>query len=80
MDLKALKTKIIKPVFKDFKYGEYKIISFFAKKARGMMARFIIKNRLKNPEQLRKFNFGGYQYKHEESTNLSPVFLRDNVN
>ena len=80
VDLKALKTKIIKPVFKDFKNGEYKIISFFAKKARGMMARFIIKNRLKNPEQLEKFNFVGYQYSHEESTNLSPVFLRDNVN
>ena len=59
---------------------EYKIISFFAKKARGMMARFIIKNRLKNPDQLEKFIFGGYQYSHEESTNLSPVFLRDNVN
>ena len=67
-------------VFKDFIKGEYKIISFFAKKARGMMARFIIKNRLMNPEQLAEFNFGGYQYSHEESTDLSPVFLRDNVN
>ena len=47
---------------------------------RGMMARFIIKNRLMNPEQLEEFNFGGYQYSHEESTDLSPVFLRDNVN
>ena len=74
------KTKIIKPVFKDFKNGDYKIISFFAKKARGMMARFIIKNRLMKPQQLAEFNFGGYQYSHEESTDLSPVFLRDNVN
>ena len=65
VDLKALKTKII---------------SFFAKKARGMMARFIIKNKLMNPQQLAEFNFGGYQYSHEESTDLSPVFLRDNVN
>ena len=76
----GIKTKIIKPVFKDFKNGDYKIISFFAKKARGMMARFIIKNRFMNPEQLEEFNFGGYQYSHEESTDLSPVFLRDNVN
>jgi len=80
VDLKALKTKIIKPVFKDFKNGDYKIISFFAKKARGMMARFIIKNKLMNPQQLEEFNFGGYQYSHEESTDLSPVFLRNNVN
>ena len=65
VDLKALKTKII---------------SFFAKKARGMMAHFIIKNKLVNPQQLAEVNFGGYQYSHEESTDLSPVFLRDNVN
>ena len=80
VDLKALKTKIIKPVFKDIKNGDYKIISFFAKKARGMMASLIINNRLMNPGQLKKFNFGGYQYSHEESTDLSPVFLRDSAN
>ena len=45
-----------------------------------MMARFIIINKLMNPEQLEEFNFGGYQYSREESSDLSPVFLRDNVN
>ena len=67
---------VINPVFKDYKNGNYKIISFFAKKARGTMARFIIQNRIKKPEDLMSFDLDGYRYSKKESKENSPVFLR----
>ena len=67
---------IYSPVFKDFKNGKYKIISFFAKKARGSMARFVIQNKIKNPADLNKFNLDGYKYSKKDSSEYSPVFLR----
>ena len=66
----------INPVFKDFKNGEYKIISFFAKKARGTMARFIIQNKIKKADELQNFNLDGYRFSKKESKENSPVFLR----
>ena len=67
---------VINPVFKDYKNGNYKIISFFAKKARGTMARFIIQNKIKKPEDLMSFDLDGYRYSKKESKENSPVFLR----
>ncbi|MEE3234471.1 MAG: peroxide stress protein YaaA [Candidatus Latescibacterota bacterium] len=67
---------VVTPVFKDFKNGAYKIISFFAKKARGTMARYIIENQLKKVSQLEGFSVSGYRYSRKESEPLKPVFLR----
>lgn len=64
---KFLKGRIITPVFKDTKNGKEKIISFYAKKARGMMAAYIIKNRLTDVEQLKAFDVAGYSYNEEQS-------------
>ncbi len=69
---------IINPVFKDYKNGQYKIVSFFAKKARGLMSRFIIQNKIKKSEDLMDFNLDGYRYSKKESKENSPVFLRKN--
>ena len=67
---------VINPVFKDYKNGNYKIISFFAKRARGTMARFIIQNKIKKSEDLIGFDLDGYRYSKKESKENSPVFLR----
>ena len=69
-------TNVISPVFKDFSKGKYKIISFYAKKARGLMAAWILKNKIKEGE-LNNFNSDGYYFSPEESSENSPVFLRD---
>ena len=74
---KALNARIIDTEFKDLKNGQYKIISFYAKKARGLMARYVIKERLTNPEGLKDFNYQGYRYSAEHSKADSLVFLRD---
>ncbi len=74
---RQLKAEVISPVFKDCKSGQYKVISFFAKKARGRMSRWIIQNRVENREQLRDFNLDGYSYSESESTANKPTFLRD---
>src|SRR5690606_8130210 len=74
---KALRGRIIDTEFKDLKNGQYKIISFYAKKARGLMARFVIKDRLRDPQGLKDFNYQGYRYSAEQSSPDSLVFLRD---
>ncbi len=76
LNKKILKANIITPVFKDFNAGEYKMISFFAKKARGLMSRFILENELKNPTDLIHFNSEGYYFKESESSDNKLVFLR----
>ena len=67
---------VVSPVFKDYKSGKYKIISFYAKKARGLMARWIIQNKITDFEQLINFDIDGYKYSKAESTTSEPVFLR----
>ena len=67
---------VISPVFKDYKNGKYKIISFFAKKARGSMTRFIVQNKIKKVEDLNDFNLDGYRYSKKDSELNKPVFLR----
>lgn len=75
----ALNAEVITPVFKDFKNGKYKIISFYAKKARGLMSAYAIKKRITDVEQLKKFNVDGYRYDRKSSTANEWVFLRDEV-
>ena len=77
---KNLEGEIVSPIFKDEKNGKFKIISFYAKKARGMMASHLIKNRIDSIDGLRKFNNSGYQFEPSESTDLQPVFLRSEQN
>ena len=77
IDLKKFKGDIIFPEFKEGKDGEYKIISFFAKKARGMMSRFIIENRLEKAEDLKAFNSEGYHFNYHLSKDNHWVFTRD---
>ncbi len=71
-----LDAEIITPSFKEMKNGEYKFITIFTKKARGMMARFIIENNIKNPEDLQAFDAGGYHFNPRLSNPKSPVFTR----
>jgi cytoplasmic iron level regulating protein YaaA (DUF328/UPF0246 family) len=76
IDKKKLNAQIITPVFKDFKNGQYKMISFFAKKARGMMSRFILQNKLTKIEDLKHFEEDGYFFNDKLSTETSPTFTR----
>jgi hypothetical protein len=76
VDVKALKPRIITPVFLEEKAGKAKIVSFFAKKARGSMARFMIDQRINDPEGLKDFDTGGYTYRPDLSEGDRWVFLR----
>ena len=77
IDFKLLKNKIISPIFKDFKNGKLKIISFYAKKARGAMARYLIENKANSVNDLLEFSNDGYSYSESESQKSnSPVFIR----
>ena len=76
---KALNARIIDTEFKDLKNGQYKIISFYAKKARGLMARYVIKERLSTPDDLKAFTYEGYRYSAEASKPDTLVFLRDHA-
>ena len=68
--------KIMTPAFKEKKNGEFKMIGLFAKKARGMMSRFIIQNQIKNSKDLLDFDLDGYKFNKKLSSELSPVFTR----
>ena len=77
VDFKAIENKIVHPEFKDFKNGSLKTISFFAKKARGMMSRYLIEKNAKNMEDILGFSEEGYAYSEEYSKDeLHPVFVR----
>ena len=76
LQAKDINAEIIVPVFKDYKNGKYKIISFFAKKARGLMSAYIIKNRLKDPEDIKTFSVDGYKFSKSESRETNWVFQR----
>lgn len=73
---KLLAGEIVKPVFLDEKNGTFKVISFYAKKARGLMSRYIIKNRLTTPDQLKAFDVDGYVFDEEASQKNELVFKR----
>ena len=76
LDKKTLKGRVITPVFKDFKNGEYKTIMVFAKKARGMMARYIVVNNLQNAEDIKGFDSDGYRFDQNLSSDNEWVFTR----
>jgi cytoplasmic iron level regulating protein YaaA (DUF328/UPF0246 family) len=76
VDVKALGLPIITPVFLEEKAGEAKIVSFWAKKARGAMARFMAKNHLTDPSDLRGFATGGYAFRPDLSEAQRLVFTR----
>ncbi|WP_259767402.1 peroxide stress protein YaaA, partial [Pseudomonas protegens] len=75
----ALNARIINTEFKDLKNGQYKIISFYAKKARGLMSRFVIQERINDPAQLKQFDVQGYRFSAEQSKADNLVFLRDHA-
>ncbi|MDZ7921795.1 peroxide stress protein YaaA [Rhodoferax sp.] len=76
VDRKALKGRVVECVFQEYKDGQYKVISFFAKKARGLMARYAIEHRLMTPEQLQAFDVDGYAFAAAESTPERLIFRR----
>jgi uncharacterized protein len=73
---KLLDVPVITPVFEDWKNGKYKIISFFAKRARGMMARYAAVKGIKDPKKLKQFNEDGYAYDASASTDKTWIFRR----
>lgn len=73
---KRLEAPVITPVFEDWKGGRYKVISFHAKRARGMMARFVVENRLDHPEKLKAFSAEGYCFEAGASNDNTYVFRR----
>lgn len=77
VDRAVLSPNVITPVFMEERDGAAKIVSFFAKKARGAMARFIIENRISDPDQIKHFEMGGYRFDADKSEGSSWVFLRD---
>ncbi|HAO58146.1 MAG TPA: peroxide stress protein YaaA, partial [Alphaproteobacteria bacterium] len=77
VDQAALSLPVITPVFKELKDGRARIVSFFAKKARGAMARHIIQTRAQDRDAIKDFTAGGYRYQPDQSTPEAPVFLRD---
>ncbi len=78
IDTKKLKAEIVTPDFKDQKNGEYKMISFFAKKARGLMTRFILENNITNATDIQAFDMEGYHFNPRLSKPDNPVFTRVN--
>ena len=74
---KGLDADVVNVTFKDMSRGKYKVISFFAKKARGYMSNFIITNRIKTVAELRSFDIAGYTYCADSSSARELVFLRD---
>ena len=77
LDAGRIDARIITPTFKDLKNGRYKFISFFAKKARGLMTSYIVKNRVSTLKALRAFDWQGYRFYAAQSSADEWVFLRD---
>lgn len=76
LKLSKLNNPVITPVFKDYKNGKLKVISFFAKKARGEMAHYIVKNRITNPDELKLFSNIGYNFAEENKEKKELLFVR----
>ena len=76
VDINVLNARVVQPVFQDYKSGQYKIIGFFAKKARGLMARYIVDQKITDVENLKQFKVAGYVFVAKESTENTWVFQR----
>ncbi|MCP4090227.1 MAG: peroxide stress protein YaaA [Gammaproteobacteria bacterium] len=79
VDKKLINAEIIAPAFKDLSKGNYKIVSFYAKKARGLMSAWVIQNNITDPKELKKFKIAGYRYDADMSTPKVPTFTRDTI-
>ncbi|HLR12646.1 MAG TPA: peroxide stress protein YaaA [Burkholderiaceae bacterium] len=77
VDRKALQARVVECVFQDYKSGDWKVIGFHAKRARGLMARFVIDNRCTQPDELKTFAVAGYAHAPDASTDDRLVFRRD---
>ena len=76
IDPKKIKARIVTPAFKEHKNGQYQMVSFFAKRARGLMSRFIIQNQISNPEEMKAFDLEGYYFNNRLSKDDNWVFTR----
>jgi hypothetical protein len=76
IDTKKLKARIITPAFKEHKNGQFQIVSFFAKRARGLMSRFIIQNNISDPDEIKAFDLEGYYYNNDLSKGDNWIFTR----
>lgn len=76
VNLKRFKGKVVDVEFQDFSNGQYKVVSFFAKKARGMMSRYIIKNKYNDVESLKGFDYEGYRFDEKASSDVKLAFKR----
>jgi len=76
IDSKKMKARIVTPSFKELKDGQYQMISFFAKKARGLMSRFIVVNDISDPEEIKAFDLEGYYFNNQLSDDNDWVFTR----
>ena len=72
-----VKNPVLNIEFKDFSNGSYKVLGFFAKRARGLMANYIIQNRITSPEEIRSFNINGYYFDESSSNEFHYIFLRE---
>ena len=77
INISKFQGRIITPVFKDYKNGVYKVIGLHAKRARGLMARHIIKNQITDLQQLTEFNASGYLFSAPDSNDTEFIFYRD---
>ena len=78
INLKKLKGELVTPVFKELKGNSYKVVSFSAKRARGLMSSYIIKNKFKDVEEIKSFDEAGYEYNDSLSSERQWIFTRDN--
>ena len=76
VNIEKVANPIVTPVFKEIKNGQERTLSIFAKRARGMMARFLVKERIDRSDGIKDFSYGGYKYRPELSSKDSPVFTR----
>lgn len=76
LKLDSFQHRVITPIFKDWKNGQYKHINFYAKKARGLMSRFAVDKQVENPEDLKQFDYEGYQFDDKQSDDNNWVYLR----
>lgn len=77
VDSKQLQARVVTPIFREWRRGSYKIVSIHAKRARGLMSRYIIRNRLTEPEAIQEFREAGYAFNPEHSSGDTWVFTRD---
>jgi cytoplasmic iron level regulating protein YaaA (DUF328/UPF0246 family) len=77
--VKSLQARVVTPVFKDLKNGQYKMISFYAKKARGLMARFVLLNQIDQVDDCKNFDLEGYHFVPEASDHQTLTFHRDHA-